>query len=313
MNPQSATRNPQSGDHLIQALAADATVRAIAAVTTDLVDEACQRHGASPTAAAALGRALTGALMLGRTFKDLERITLQFRGDGPLGGITAEASAHGTVRGYLKNPQAELPLNAQGKLDVAGVVGKGMLHVIREAAYEMGFTKEPYYGSVPITSGEIAEDIAYYLSVSEQIRSAISLGVFVGPDEIRDCRVVAAGGFLIQLLPGADEEIIAALENSIARAPHATELIRQGADARELLQTALGALEPEILDESPVEFRCNCSYQRALNLVSALGPEEVTDMLEKDRGAELTCHFCSEVYYLDEDALEKIPAPPLVM
>ncbi|HWQ34752.1 MAG TPA: Hsp33 family molecular chaperone HslO [Blastocatellia bacterium] len=300
-------------DHLIQALAADATVRAIGAVTTGLADEAAKRHGTSRTAAAALGRALTGALMLGRTFKDLERITLQFRGDGPVGGITVEASSHGTVRGYLKNPAAEAPLNALGKLDVAGIVGRGLLHVIREAAWEMGFSKEPYYGSVPITSGEIAQDIAYYLSTSEQIPSAVSLGVFVGPDEMRECRVVAAGGFLIQTLPGADETTIAALERSIAQAPHTTELIRQGADASEILQIALGGLPFEVLDERPLEFRCNCSYERATSLVSALGPEEVTDMLEKDRGAELTCHFCSEVYYLDEAALEKILSPPVSM
>ena len=300
-------------DHLIQALAADATVRGIAAVTTNLADEAAGRHGASRTAAAALGRAMTGALMLGRTFKDLERITLQFRGDGPVGGITVEATSQGTVRGYLKNPAAELPLNERGKLDVAGLVGKGLLHVIREAAYEIGFTKEPYYGSVPVVSGEIAEDLAYYLSASEQIPSALSLGVFVGPDEMRESRVLAAGGFLIQTLPGADESVVAALEASIARVPHATEMIRQGADAREILHIALGGLPFEVLEERPLEFRCNCSYERAFNIVSALGRDEVEDMLEKDRGAELTCHFCSEVYYLDEAALEKILAPPIVM
>ncbi len=300
-------------DHLIQALAADATVRGIAAVTTSLADEAAGRHGASRTAAAALGRVLTGALMLGRTFKDLERITLQFRGDGPVGGITVEATAQGTVRGYLKNPAAELPLNEWGKLDVAGLVGKGLLHVIREAAYEIGFTKEPYYGSVPIVSGEIAEDLAYYLSASEQIPSALSLGVFVGPDDLRESRVLAAGGFLIQTLPGADESVIAALEDSIARVPHATEMIRQGADAREILHIALGGLPFEVLEERPLEFRCNCSYDRAVNIVSALGRDEVEDMLEKDRGAELTCHFCSEVYYLDEAVLEKILAPPVSM
>ncbi|HZS08296.1 MAG TPA: Hsp33 family molecular chaperone HslO [Blastocatellia bacterium] len=305
--------NSHSNDHLIQAVAADATVRAIAAVTTGLVDEASKRHGASGTASAALGRALTGALMLGRTFKDLERITLQFRGDGPIGTITAEASAQGTVRGYINNPAADLPPNEQGKLDVAGVIGQGMMHVIREAAYEMGFTKEPYYGSVPLVSGEIAEDIVYYLSVSEQIPSAVSLGVFVGPDEVRDCRVIAAGGFLIQTLPGAGPEMIAAIEASVSRAPHATEMIRQGARAREILQIALGDIPFEVLDERPVEFRCTCSYERAVNIVSCLERDEVEDMLEKDKGAEMTCHFCNEVYWLDEAALEKILAPPLVM
>lgn len=300
-------------DHLVQVLTADATVRAIASVTTDLVDEACRRHGAARTAAAALGRTLTGALMLGRTFKDLERLTLQLHCKGPVGGITAEAGSSGTVRGYLKNPAADLPPKSNGKLDVAGIVGKGMLHVIREAAYEIGFTKEPYYGSVPITSGEIAEDIAYYLSTSEQIPSAVSLGVFVGADEMYDYRVVAAGGFLIQPLPGASDDTIAALEHSIVRAPHATEIIRQGADARQLLQAALGEMPFEVLDEIPLEFRCNCSYERAVRIVSALGRAEVEDMLETDKGAELICHFCNEVYYLDENALETILVPPPVM
>lgn len=300
-------------DHLVQVLTADATVRAIAAVTTDLVDEACRRHGAARTAAAALGRTLTGALMLGRTFKDLERLTLQLHCKGPVGGITAEAGSSGTVRGYLKNPAADLPPKSNGKLDVAGIVGKGMLHVIREAACEIGFTKEPYYGSVPITSGEIAEDIAYYLSTSEQIPSAVSLGVFVGADDMYDYRVVAAGGFLIQPLPGASDDTIAALEHSITCAPHATEIIRQGADARQLLQAALGEMSFEVLDEIPLEFRCNCSYERAVRIVSALGRAEVEDMLETDKGAELTCHFCNEIYYLDEDALATILVPPPVM
>lgn len=297
-------------DHLIQATAAEATIRALAAVTTDLVEEACRRHGTLPTASAALGRSLTGALLLGRTFKDLERLTLQFRCDGPLGGITAEASAHGTVRGYVRNPGADLPVNARGKLDVKGVVGGGTLHVIREAGYEIGLAREPYYGSVPIVSGEIAEDVAYYLAASEQINSAVSLGVFVEPEQ---GRVVAAGGFLIQVMPGAEPGTVAAIEESAARAPHTTEMIRGGADAEGMLRTALGAVPFEVLGHSPVEFRCTCSRERAIHIVSCLGREEVEDMLEKDRGAELTCHFCSAVYLLDEAALEKILAPPPLM
>jgi molecular chaperone Hsp33 len=302
-----------ANDHLIHALAANATVRALAAVTTGLTDEACRRHQAAPTAAAALGRALTGTLLLGRTFKDLERITLQFHCKGPVGGITVEAGSQGTVRGYLKNPTADVPPKANGKLDVSALLGKGMLHVIREAAYEIGFTKEPYFGTVPITSGEIAEDIAYYLSVSEQINSAISLGVFVEGDEMRPCRVVASGGFLLQLMPGADEETIAALEKSVAKAPHATEMIRQGADAQQILQIALGDVPFEVLEERPVEFRCTCSYQRAIGLIAALDRAEIEDMLMQDKGAELICHFCNEAYWLDEIALEKILAPPQLM
>ena len=299
-------------DHLVQATAADATIRLIAAVTTNLVNEACRRHGTMPTASAALGRTLTGALLLGRTFKDLEYVTIRFDCKGPIGGIVAEASARSTVRGYVKNPLADAPLNAKGKLDVQKIVGEGMLHVIREAGYEIGLMKEPYYGSVPIVSGEIAEDLTHYLAVSEQISSAVSLGVFV---ESQQDLVTAAGGFLVQVMPGADSEVIEKVDKSILATPHVTELIRGGADARGILQAALGDLAFEVLEEQAVEFHCKCSYERAVSIVTALGREEVEDMLIKDQGAELTCQFCNAVYHLDEAALKGIldPPPPLVM
>jgi len=299
-------------DHLIQATAADASVRLIAALTTNLVAEACDRHKTAPTASAALGRTLTGALLLGAAYKDLEYITLRFDCDGPVGGIVAEASARGAARGYVRNPAAHLPPNALGKLDVKGIVGGGMLHVIREAGFEIGLMKEPYYGSTPIVSGEISEDIANYLAISEQINSAVSLGVFV---ESERERVTAAGGYVIQALPLAEESAIAAIERSMSTAPSVTEAIRSGADAVEMLRLALGGLPFHTLETRPVEFRCKCSYDRVLNIVTALGREEVEDMLEKDKGAELTCHFCNSVYYLDEDALRGIlePPPPVVM
>ena len=297
-------------DHLIQGTLADSTIRVIAAVTTNLVNEACGRHKASPTASAALGRALTGALLLGRTFKDLEYVTLRFDCKGELGGITAEASAHGTVRGYVKNPLADAPPTALGKLDVKQIVGEGMLYVIREAGYEIGLAKEPYYGSVPIVSGEIAEDITHYLATSEQINSAVSLGVFVEPDQRK---VVAAGGFLIQVMPGADEETIAAIETMIAAAPHVTEIIRNGANAQEMMDAVFGDLPFEIMETHPVEFRCKCSYDRAVSIVTMLGAEEVSEMLEEDKGADLICHFCSSTYHLDEAALGNILNPPPVL
>jgi molecular chaperone Hsp33 len=299
-------------DHLIQATAADATIRLIAAVTTNLVAEACDRHKTAPTASAALGRTLTAALLLGGAYKDLEYITLRFDCDGPVGGIVAEASARGAARGYVRNPAAHLPPNALGKLDVRGIVGAGMLHVIREAGFEIGLMKEPYYGSTPIVSGEIAEDIAHYLAISEQINSAVSLGVFV---ESERERVTAAGGYMIQALPGADESALAPIERAMATSPSVTEAIRGGADAGEMLRLALGGLPFETLETRAVEFRCKCSYERVVNIVTALGREEVEDMLEKDKGAELTCHFCNSVYYLDENALRGIlePPPPVVM
>lgn len=297
---------------MIQATAADATIRLIAAVTTNLVAEACDRHKTAPTASAALGRTLTGALLLGNAYKDLEYITLRFDCNGPVGGIVAEASARGSARGYVRNPAAHLPPNSLGKLDVKGIVGAGMLHVIREAGFEIGLMKEPYYGSTPIVSGEIAEDIAHYLSISEQINSAVSLGVFV---ESERERVTAAGGYMIQALPGAEESALAAIERAMATAPSVTEAIRGGADAVEMLRLALGDFPFNTLETRPVEFSCKCSYERVVNIVAALGREEVEDMLEKDKGAELTCHFCNSVYYLDEDALRGIlePPPPVVM
>lgn len=294
-------------DHLIHGMAADGTIRVIAAVTTELVDEACGKHGTLPTASAALGRTLTGALLLGRSYKDLEYITLRFDCKGEIGAIVAEASAHGTVRGYVRNPLADAPLNAHGKLDVRKIVGDGMLHVIREAGYDIGLMKEPYFGSVPIVSGEIAEDITHYLATSEQINSAVSLGIFI---ESEQGRVTASGGYLIQLMPGVEPETIAALERAISKAPPVTEMIRNGADAGEMMRLVLGDIPFEVLQTDPVRFQCTCSYERAVNIVTMLGEEEVGDMLEKDNGAELTCHFCSAVYYLDEAALRDILNPP---
>lgn len=300
-------------DHLVQGTAANNTIRLIAAVTTDLVEEASRRHQTSPTASAALGRLLTGALLLGRTFKDLELITLQLRGDGSLGGATAEASPQGTVRGFVMNPEADLPPNELGKFDVKGLTkgtGEGLLQVTREAGFEIGLRKEPYTGSVPLVSGEIAEDIAYYLQASEQINSAVALGVFY---ELEQAQITAAGGLLIQAMPDADPNILVMIEDTVSRMPHLTELIRRGATAEDILQEALGIIPFDVLERIPVEFRCRCSYERAISLVSALGEAEVKDMLEKDNGAELTCGFCNEVYSLDETALRQILAPPTIM
>ncbi len=295
-------------DHLIQATTADSTIRLIAAVTTGVVAEGCRRHQTSPTASAALGRALTGALLFGSTFKDLEYITLRFDCRGPIGQIVAEANAHGTVRGYVRNPQAEAESLTPGKLNVAGVVGRGLLQVIREAGQEIGLAKEPYTGAVPLVSGEIAEDLAHYLATSEQINSAVGLGVYIDTDGES---VAAAGGYLIQVMPGIEEETLVRLETMLSRAPHITDRVRQGASAEEMLLEAIGDFELTVLNRRSVDFKCTCSYERAIGIVTALGEEEVADMLKKDRGAEMTCHFCREVYHLDEAALEGILSPPV--
>lgn len=291
-----------SQDILIRATAADATIRCMAVITTNLVDEACQRHGTAPTAAAALGRTLSGTLMLGSLLKDLEKITVQFHCQGPIGNITAEADAHGHVRGYVRNPLVDLPPNEAGKLDVGGAVGQGMLYVIRDAGFDIGLYREPYQGSVPITSGEIAHDFAYYLTMSEQIPSAVSLGVFVEASN----QVSASGGFIIQMMPGADEKLVKEISATVAAAPPSTRMIQDGFRPEELLKIALGSVEFDVLESKPVSFRCNCSHERALNIISALGDMEVADMLEKDNGAKMNCHFCNATYQINAEELAKI-------
>jgi molecular chaperone Hsp33 len=290
-------------DKLIHGLAADATVRVMATITTDAVREAVRRHQTSPTVSAALGRVLTGTLLLGSSLKDFDRLTVKIESNGAVGGITAETVADGKVRGYVKNTDAELPPKENGKFDVAGIVGEGMFYVIRESGFDMGLHREPYVGSVPITSGEIAEDFAYYLMKSEQIPSAVLLGVLLQPDEPY---VTCAGGVMIQMLPTANENIAVMIEDTITRAPQLTTAIKEGASAEDLLKMALGIIDYEILGEKEVRFECNCSFERAVGLISSLGRAEVASMLEEDKGAKMTCGFCNELYKLDENDLRKM-------
>ncbi|HEY0385698.1 MAG TPA: Hsp33 family molecular chaperone HslO [Pyrinomonadaceae bacterium] len=291
------------GDLLVHGTAAGGTVRCMAAVTTDLVAEAARRHDLWPTVAAALGRTLTGTLLLASSLKELDRLTVQIAASGPVGGITAEANALGQVRGYVKNPEADAPYNEEGKFDVRAVVGEGMLYVVRESGYDVGLYREPYRGSVPLVSGEIGEDFAYYLLKSEQIPSAVMLGVHLQPEAPY---VSAAGGLMIQIMPGADEKTVAAIESSISRTPQVTRLIREGASPTDLLRTALGSMEFELLAERPVSFTCSCSYERAVSIISSIERAELESMLREDRGAVMTCHFCNETYRLDEAALERM-------
>jgi len=270
------------------------------------VDEGRRRHRTTPTTTAAFGRTLTGTLLLARTLKELDRLTIQIRCHGPLGGVTAEANTRGTVRRYVLNPEAEAPVNALGKLNVSAIVGGGTLHAMHESGFELGLGREPHYGSVPIVSGEIAEDLAHYLAVSEQINSVVALGVYVEPEE---GRAVAAGGFIAQVLPGASPEVVSELEERARQAPPVTSLILSGATALEIVSECFGEFDFELLEEIPVEFRCTCSFERAIRIVTALGESEVRDMLERDKGAVLTCHFCNEIYSLAEGDLERILRP----
>jgi len=294
------------GDSLLRATAAGGSVRCMSAVTTNLVAEAFARHQTSPTVAAALGRTLTGTLLLGAGLKELDRLTVQIVCDGPVGGITAEADANGRVRGYVRNPLANPELNANGKFDVSSIVGNGMFYVTYESGYEIGLYKDPYRGSVPIVSGEIGEDFAYYLAKSEQIPSAVPLGVYMRARENGEAFVEAAGGLMIQVMPGADEKIIGAIEDSIKRAPHTTTLIREGASAADMLRAMLGEISFEVLEEKSVSFTCQCSYERAVSLISSIDRAELEAMLSEDQGAAMICHFCNETYRLDEAALEDI-------
>ena len=290
-------------DKLIHGTAAGGTIRVLAAVTTDIVEEAIRRHQTSPTVSAALGRVLTGALLLGATLKDFDRLTVKVEGDGPVGGITAEATQDGKVRGYVKNPDAELLIRDDGKFDVSGVVGKGMFYVIRESGFDIGLHREPYVGSVPIVSGELAEDFAYYLAKSEQIPSAVLLGVLLSSNEPF---VMASGGVMVQMMPGANEHIVTMIEDTIAHAPHVTTLVNEGATPVDLIKMALGDIDFEIMEERDIEFRCSCSMERAIGMIAALGPNEVTSMLAEDKGAVMSCGFCNEVYQLDEEHLRGI-------
>lgn len=310
-------------DNLVHAVAADNQLRCMAAVTTNLVGEACRRHQTFPTASVALGRVLTGGLLLGSSLKDLEKITVHFHCDGPIGNIIAQADPYGKVRGYVSNPEADAThLNAKGKFDVRAVVGTGTLYVTRDAGFEIGLFKEPYRGSVPIVSGEIGEDIAYYLAKSEQINSAVSIGVLMtveanGNGSAKDTepefalerlRVAASGGFIIQMMPSADEGLIKHLERTIPQAPHSTEMIRAGMSPVEMLREALGDLDFEVLEEKEPVFHCTCSRERALQIIAALGREEVLDMIARDNGAVLICHFCNESHKISGDELREILA-----
>lgn len=304
-NTEVFNQNVSEPDTLVHGTGADGTVRCIAAVTTNTVREAAERHKTAPTATAAFGRTLTGALLLGATYKDFDRLTVKIDGNGPIDAIVAEANSTGGVRGYVNNPEADVPLNAAGKFDVRGVVGEGFFYVTREAGYEIGLYKEPYRGSVPIVSGEIGEDFAYYLMKSEQIPSAVLLGVLINPAHDR---VLASGGVIVQMMPGAAENTISEIERAILESPSTTALIHEGARPVDLLKHALGKVDFEILEEKPVRFQCTCSRERAVALISSIERHELEAMLREDKGAVLHCHFCNNEYRLSEEDLEKILA-----
>jgi molecular chaperone Hsp33 len=287
-------------DMLVRGLGANGNLMAFAATTTNLVDEAAERHGTSPTATAALGRTLTAALLMSATLKSEDMLTLRVNGDGPLGMVIATTNAHGEVRGYVENPAADLPATPGGKLDVGGLVGHtGSIVVVRDLGL-----KEPYTGTSEIISGEIAEDIANYYVVSEQTPSVVALGVLVRTNG----RVQHAGGYIIQPLPGADEKSIAALEERVRAMPSVTQMITQGLQTPErILTEVLGPLGFETSGSQPVRFLCPCNKDRFGRILITLGRHELEHLAEQGH-AELVCHFCREKYEFNRQELEAILA-----
>ena len=274
-------------DVLVKATAASNTIRALAVVTTGVAEEARERHKTAPTATAALGRVMTAGLLMGSMMKEEEQLSIQFIGNGPLHGVVTDANAKGEVRGFVYQPRAHLPIK-NGKLDVGGVVGTGTMVVVRRQHWD----KEPYRSVLPIVSGEIGQDIAHYLLTSEQVPSAVSLGVFVRPDEV----VSAAGGFIIQAMPDADDAILARIEEAVAQARPVSQMVRGGLGPWEILRQVLASFSPTLLDEMPVRFACRCSRERVQGIIVALGSEEVEELLEKEGRISAACEFCAERY-----------------
>ncbi|WP_314590697.1 Hsp33 family molecular chaperone HslO [Paenibacillus terrigena] len=287
------TEAGQQKDYLIRGTAYNGKVRVFAVRTTQLVDELRRRHGTYPTATAALGRTASAAAMMGAMLKGEEKLTIQVKGNGPLGQIVVDANAYGEVRGYVNNPDVHLPSNAQGKLDVAGAVGReGFIYMIKDLGL-----KEPYRGSTPIVSGELAEDFTYYFAKSEQTPSAVGLGVLVDTDG----SVIEAGGFIIQLLPGLTDEEITKIENALGVLPTVTTLLKQGMDLDEMLRQIVD--DVQIMDQMDIQFRCKCSRDRVETTLLSLGKSEIEQLIADDEQAEVICHFCNEPYQFNREEL----------
>lgn len=283
-------------DYLIRGTALDGRVRAFAVQTTSITEELRQRHGTTPTTTAALGRTAAAGLLMGAMLKGEEKLTIQVKGGGPIGQIVVDANAKGEVRGYVDNPDVDLPLNAVGKLDVAGAVGTdGFLYITKDLGL-----KEPYKGSVPIVSGELGEDFTYYFAKSEQTPSVVALGVLVDVDYT----VKVSGGFVIQLLPGVTDEEIGEIEAAISGLSSVTTMLDSGKTLEEILQTVLPSLQ--ILDSQNVVFRCKCSRERVEQTLISLGKDELREMLEEDGTAEVVCHFCNETYRYEREDLQRM-------
>lgn len=287
-------------DYIIRATAADDTIRAFAATTRQMVEDARCAHDTTPVCTAALGRLLTGGIMFGSMLKeDKALVTLQIRSDGPAGGITVTADSHYHAKGYVNNPHVQIPLKPNGKLDVSGAIGSGTLTVIRDIGL-----KEPYVGTIQMPSGEIAEDLTLYFAESEQIPSSVGLGVLVD----RDWSVKQAGGFLLQLMPGARDEVIDILEKRIVEVSSVTDMLEKGMLPEDILESLIGSFGLQISEKHEVSFACNCSKERIERALISIGPKDVREMIDEGRPVEVGCQFCGKKYRFDVEDLKRILA-----
>lgn len=284
------------GDYIVRATAADSQFRVFAATTCNMVERARQIHNTSPVATAALGRLLTAGSMMGCMMKgEKDILTLQIECGGPIGGITVTADSHADVKGYVVHPEVMLPPNAQGKLDVSGAVGPGFLNVIRDIGM-----KEPYNGQTHLVSGEIAEDLTYYYATSEQVPSSVGLGVLMSPDN----HVKQAGGFIIQVMPFAEEEMISRLEQQLGKVQSVTGLLEEGKTPEDIIEVLLGDMGVEILDTIPTRYHCNCSRERVSRAVASIGRKDLLELIESGEPIEVNCEFCGSQYSFDTGDLK---------
>ena len=282
-------------DYIVRGLAYDGEIRAYAATTTESVQEAQTRHYTWPTASAAMGRTMTATVMMGAMLKGDQKLTVTVDGQGPIGRIIADADAR---YAYVDHPQTHFPLNGQGKLDVRRAVGtNGSIQVVKDVGM-----KDYFSGASPIVSGELGDDFTYYYATSEQTPSSVGLGVLVNPDN----SIKAAGGFIIQVMPGAKDETVTKLENAINEMEPVSKLIEQGLTPEGILNEILGEDNVQILDTTTAQFECNCSHEKFLNAIKGLGEAEVQSMIDEDHGAEAVCHFCGNKYQYTESELEDL-------
>ena len=292
----------ERNDYMYSAVAAEGLIRIIGAETSQLTEEARKIHNTTPVATAALGRVLTAAAMMSKELKnEADTMTMQFKGNGPLGLVVAVTDSHANVRGYVGNPDCDLPLNARGKLDVGGAIGKGYLNIIKD----MGL-KEPYSGTIPLVSGEVAEDISCYMAVSEQVPSVVSLGVLVGPGNDGENHVLCSGGFILQLMPGAPESLISCLEERVDGLQSVTKLLSSGKSIHEIIKDLLEGYEVTNESESSCGYHCSCSREKMAGALISLGRSEIEYIIKTQGSAELTCQFCRTSHIFDKEELEMI-------